>query len=146
MAFFDIALPYFDILLPFFFVLAIVYGALEISSVFTNRGVKAIISVVLAFFAISSPAAIGFILFLIPYATIFFIAFFFLGFVLSVFKAKGGGERDYALVIIGAALLLLFISSEEYLDIINIQDENFIGTIVFLIIMLILLAAYKIKD
>lgn len=135
----------FNLLLPFFFMLAIVYGALEISKVFENKGVKAIIAVVIAFFSISSPAIIELVIFFLPYAALFFIAFFFLGFVMSFFKDGKGGKKDYVLIIIVLGLLLLFISSEEYQDIINIQDQNFIGMVVLLVVVLILYAAYRIE-
>ena len=134
-------------LLPFLFILAIVYGALEISKVFENKGVKAIISVVMAFFAMLSPGVTELVLFIIPYATMFFIAFFFLGFVLSFFKSEGkggSGGKDYTLIIIVLGLFLLFISS-DYQDIVDIQDDNFVAMIVLLVIALIFLAAYRIK-
>ena len=134
-------------LLPFFFILAIVYGALEVSKVFENKGAKAIIALVMAFFAMLSPGVTEFILFIIPYATMFFIAFFFLGFVLSFFKSEGkdgSGGKDYTLIIIVLGLFLLFITS-DYQDIVDIQDDNFVAMIVLLVIALIFLAAYRIK-
>ena len=42
-------------ILPFFFTLALVYGSLEISKTFQNKGVKAIIAVVIAIFAATFP-------------------------------------------------------------------------------------------
>lgn len=138
-------MPLIDIptLLPFLFILAVVYGALEFSDVFKNRGVKVIIAVVLAFFAASSAEAIVFINFILPYAAFFFVAFFFLAFVLSFFKGDKKGEKDYIPLIVILALIVIFLGSSEGLNIINIQDQNFLGMIVLLVIALLLYAGYK---
>ena len=133
-----------NVILPFFFVLAIVYGALEVSKVFQNKGVKAIIALVIAFFASTSPPAVEFIFFILPYAAMFFVVFFFVGFLLSFFKDKG--EKDYALIMVILALVLIFISGQDNLKFINLQDQNFVGMIVLLVIALILYSAYNLKS
>ena len=131
-------------ILPFFFVLAIVYGSLEVSGIFGNRGVKVIISLVIAFFSALTPFVSELVIFVIPYAAVFFIAFFFLGFVLSFFKGKGGkGEKDYSMLLVILALLLIFLSSGENFGIFSLEDENFVGMVVLLVIALVIFAGYK---
>ena len=134
-----------NFILPFFFILAIVYGSLEVSKVFQNKGVKAIIALVIAIFAASSPVAVEFILFILPYATIFFVVFFLFGFVASYFKQKEGEEKDFTVIAAVLAIVLLFLASQESMEFISIEDSNFVGMIVLLVIALILYAVYKIK-
>jgi hypothetical protein len=141
MVFLDLGL-----MLPFFFVLAIVYGSLEVSGVFRNRGVKGIVAVVVAFFSISSPAVVGFVNFLLPYAAMFFIAFFFLGLLFSFFRGKGEGKKDggnFALLAVILALALIFLSNQENLRIISLGDRNFVGMAALLVIVLVLYSAYQ---
>ncbi|MBI4020993.1 MAG: hypothetical protein HY369_02010 [Candidatus Aenigmarchaeota archaeon] len=128
--------------LPFFLVLALVYGSLEVSGTFKNRGVKAILSVVLAFFAITTPAIVEFITAVMPYAAFFFIAFFFLGFVLSFFKEGEKGKKDYTLIAVVLVLVLVFLASDKGLDIFT-WDDSFLAMVVLLAIAMILYAAYK---
>lgn len=132
-----------NFILPFFFVLAIVYGGMEVSKVFSNKGVKAIIAVVIAFFASSSPEAVAIIFYILPYAAIFFIAFFFLGFILSLFK---GEKKDVTLIVVALALILIFLAAQNSLEIINLQDQNFLAMIVLLVIALLLYGGYKIRS
>jgi len=133
-----------NIMLPFFFVLAIVYGALEVSGVFKNKGVKGIIALVIAFFSVSSPAVVEIINSLLPYAALFFIVFFFLGFAVSALKGKDKERKiDFGLLVAVLALVLIFLSNQQNIGIINIQDQNFIGMLVLLVIAAIVYAAYK---
>lgn len=129
-------------LLSFFFVLAVVYGALEVSSVFKNNAVKAIIALVVSFFAASSQEAVNLISAILPYAIMLFIVFFFIGFVLKFFKKGEGGkeEVDYTLLIVILALGLIFVSTENsFMKI----DQNMLGVGVAVIIALLFYAAYK---
>ncbi|NIO19277.1 MAG: hypothetical protein GTN76_00645 [Candidatus Aenigmarchaeota archaeon] len=97
-----------DFLIPFFFIFAIIYGGLEISGVFKNRAVKAIIAVALGFFAISNADVIAFIHQVLPYAAIFFVVVFFIGFIAKPFRGKGGeGRRDPFLLLVVLGLLLI---------------------------------------
>ena len=136
-------IPDLTTMLPFFLVLAIVYGALEVSKVFQNKGVKAIIAVVIAFFSISSPAVVEFLFSILPYAALFFIAFFFLGFISSFLKGKEGEKKDVGLVLVVLALVLIFLASQQ--NIIAIGDQNLVGVIVLLVVVLILYAGYQAK-
>ncbi len=133
-------IDYISVLIPFFFVFAIVYGALEFSGVFKNKRVNLIIACVMGFFAISNPAITGFITGMLPYAVIFFVVFFFLGFLFSVFRRKGQGKPDYTLLMIIAALCLIFFSGENE---ILLPAEELIPWIVLGTILLIFLAVYK---
>ncbi len=97
-----------DFLIPFFFIFAIIYGALEVSGVFRNKAVKAIIAVALGFFAISNADVVSFIHQVLPFAAIFFIVVFFIGFIAKPFRGKGGGgERDPLLLLVVLGLLLI---------------------------------------
>ena len=131
--------------LPFFFILAIVYGALEVSGVFKNKAVIAIISLVIAFFTISSDAAVSFIYDVLPFAIIVFIIVFLLGFIFSLFK---GEKKDYSLFAVVCALGIVFVANQGY-DMINaiipasIGAENFIAIVGVIFIVVIFYAVYK---
>jgi len=136
----------FSLFLPFFFVLAVVYGSLQFSGIFQNKAVMAIISVVIGFFAMSSETVVNFIMQLFVPATVFFIIFFFIGFVYSVFKKTG--ERDYTLFSISLGLMLLFFlnmgNSFEQTNFMGLQiTQNFIAIMGFIFMILIFYAAYK---
>ena len=107
--------------LPFVFVFAVAYGALEVSGVFSrekvegnqkikvpNRRVNGLISLVLAFFAVTSDTVTNFIFQILPYATVLFVVVFFVAFLFAPFKKKEGEKRDYYLIIMVAALLIIF--------------------------------------
>ena len=133
---------YAEFLIPFFFTLAIVYGALEVSDVCKNKRVILLISIVLGFFSISNPMVVNFINSIIPYAVILFVAFFFLGFLLSFFKKKDK-KPDYSLLIIIAGLALIFLSTDNgILDQLSIPADSIVPWVVLVIILLIFLAAY----
>ena len=98
-----------DFAIPFFFIFAIIYGALEVSGVFKNKAVKAIIAVALAFFAVSNADVVLFIHQVLPFATVFFVVVFFIGFIAKPFRGKGGEEkkRDPFLLLVVLGLLLI---------------------------------------
>ncbi len=132
--------------MPFLFILAIVYGALEMSGVFRNKAVNAIIAIVISFFAISSSQFIEFIYSILPYAAILFVVVFFLGFITSPFRGKGREKKgmDYTLLAVVAGLVLIFLANQP--GILNLQDSNLITLIGFIIIIIIFYAAYKQKE
>ena len=132
--------------MPFLFILAIVYGALEMSGVFKNKAVNAIIAIVISFFAISSSQFIEFIYSILPYAAILFVVVFFLGFITSPFRGKGREKKgmDYTLLAVVAGLVLIFLANQP--GILNLQDSNLITLIGFIIIIVIFYAAYKQKE
>ncbi len=131
---------------PFFFVLAVTYGALEVSGVFKNNRVNAIIALALSFFAISSPSFIGFVNAILPYAAMLFIAFFLLSFVLKAFSGKGG-ERDWTLIIIILILAAVFITNYGYdwlqSNFMIPDSDNFIALAGLGLIAVVFYAAYQ---
>jgi hypothetical protein len=135
-----------DTLLPFFFILAIVWGALEVSDVFRNKAVKAIISLVIAFFAVSSGEVMAFLNQMFPFAILFFIAAFFLAFLLKPFR--GGDKKiDYTLLVIVLVLVLLFLAGQEHSLLQNFlpgwDAENVLYGIGIVFVLLILFSVYK---
>jgi hypothetical protein len=144
----------FTLLIPFFFVLAVVYGSLEVSKVFESRGVKGIISLVIALFAITAPGLAAFIYQILPYAAAIFIVFFFVGFVMSFFReGEKGGKKDLTLPVIIAGLVLVFAAGQGA-DILSrwlpsmsfIGNQNFIVAIIIIVILMVLYATYKAKS
>ena len=97
-------------LIPFLFVLAIVFGTLEQANVFRNRGVNFIVAAAISFFAISNTAFTNLLWSQFGNITVFFIAMFFIIFILEAFgvrkrhpdEAPGG-----ALVVTGGILFVL---------------------------------------
>ena len=129
-------------LLPFMLVLAVVYGAMETARIFRNRAVKSIISVVVAFFAISSTYVVEMINSYLPYAAIFFIAVFVLGFAK---RSLGGKGRDNTLIIIIMALVLLLMASYAQAGGGLYEYTEFLWFFGVIVVIAILYAAYKMK-
>ena len=97
-----------DFFLAFIFVLAIVYGALDITKVLSKRP-SLLIAAVMALFAASNETSAAFVKSVFPFAVIFFIVIFFLAFISSLFKK--GGEKDFDLIAILLALVLLALAA-----------------------------------
>ena len=101
--------------IPFIFVLGVIYGSLEVSHVFKNRGVNFLIAVAFSFMAMTNYAVIGFINQLIPYATILFIIIFGIMFLKrTVFAGIGGGsggKEDYSLPLIILMFIFIFLAN-----------------------------------
>ncbi len=130
--------------IPFFFMLAVVFGALEVGGVFQNRGVKIVISLAIAFFAATFEPAVGFIFGILPYATIFFIIVFFIGFVKKIFTKEGGAKDWTIIAVILILFLILLISAEELTGIsFGEQATIFIYAIGLIVILMIFYAAYQ---
>ncbi len=143
------ALELMTFVLPFVFVLALVYGALEVASIFRNRMVNAIIAIVIAFFAISNAGISEIIISIMPWAALLFIAIFFVKFVLNIFR-PGTQGRDYTLVLAMLVLLGAFMVShgteliQDWLPAGSpISEENFMIIIGVIVILGIILAAYN---
>ena len=140
-----------QLMIPFLFMLAVVYGALDVSGVFRNRRVNALIALVFALFALTYAPAAEFITQIMPMATILFIILFFIGFVMKM-AGKGlkqGEKRDFTLLIIIAGLILLVLATQGAGFIQNLmpgyqdQGNNIIAIVAVLFIGVILLAAIK---
>ena len=137
----------FTIGIPFFFILAVVFGALEFSGVFKNKGIKFIIAIAIAFLGISNASFIQAINTYMPYAAMFFIVFFFIGFIMKFFKGKGG-NRDWPLIIIVVGLILILLvgmqgNLEPLFKNFPINYENFLIIMAVVLFLVALFAAYK---
>lgn len=140
------ALDAFTIGIPFLFMLAIVYGAMEVSGVFKKQAVKVIIALVIAIFAATYEPAVTLIFQILPFATLFFIGAFFLGFVASLFKEGRGGGKDWTLLILVFGLFLVLLTQFEdvlQLNIYGIDGQTLLLGVGIIIILMILYAAYK---
>jgi len=139
-------------LIPFLFVLAVVFGAVNASNVFRNRGVNLLVSVALAFFAASNTSFISFLWSQFGSISIFFIAMFFIIFTLEAFGVRKGqhgkDSSSDALIINGAILFLLFsigylyIGSFPSLPIIG-GGQNLLLLLFIVFIIVIFWFAYK---
>ena len=142
---------------PFFLIFAIVYGALEVSGVFSrqegekkipNKRVNAIIALVIGFFGITSEEVVALTYMFMPYVAVLFIVVFLLSFIMSPFRRKDE-PKDYSLIAIIAALVILFLASQGQQMIIDlfpslgISGENFFAVAGLLIIIVIFYASYQ---
>ncbi len=138
-----------SLMVPFLFMLAIVYGALDVSGVFKNKRVNALIALVFAFFTLTYAPAIEFINSVMPFAIMFFVVFFFLGFVIKI--AKKGVDKDYNLLIIILGLVLLLFATQgpgfisSFAPGFEGQASNIMVISAVVFIGVILLAAYKLS-
>jgi hypothetical protein len=141
-------------IIPFMFMLAIVYGALDVSGVFKNRRVNALIAAVFALFTLTYAPAAEFITGVMPFAIIFFVVFFFLGFVIKIAK-KGvedeKGNKDFTLLIIILGLVLLLFATQgpgiinSFLPGFEEQASNIMVAAAVVFIGVILMAAYRLS-
>jgi glucan phosphoethanolaminetransferase (alkaline phosphatase superfamily) len=137
-----------EIILPFFLVLAIVYGALEISKVFTNKGVKAIIAVVFAFFTIMNSQVIAFINSILPYAAMIFVVIFIAWILLKPLRG-GSGRKGMDPVLIVVILVLVFVllarmQATDYLPENSIlANSNLLWIVGILVVAVVLWKVYK---
>lgn len=134
------------LIIPFVFLTAIVFGALDVSGVFKNKRVNALIAVVFGLFTLTYQPATEFIMQIMPLALVFFVGFFFVGFVIKL--ARKGADKDYTLLIIIAALVVLILATQGTSLLANVpgyQDNgNTILTAAGLVFIgVILLAAYR---
>lgn len=150
-----ITLPMLDtqFLIPFLFMLAIVFGALRVSGLFKgNPGVNLLISFVLALFSATYAPFTTFLWTYLPDITWFFIAMFFLLFILEIFGIRRPGKKsEYMTDMIIYAILLLILFSVGFLILqtypISIPfiggGENAILLVGVILILGIFWAAYK---
>lgn len=138
--------------IPFFFLLAVVYGALGISGVFKNRAVNLIIALAIAFFGMTYQPFITWLYVVMPYAIALFIAVFFIGFVVKLFKGKKGGKKDYTLILIVIGLfLILFVRFGEDIEDwtatlgMPITYESLVGIVCIVVLIAFFYGAYKLS-
>jgi len=132
-----------EYLLPFMLVIAVVYGGLESVQMFRNRAIKTIIAVVVGFFALTNYQIVQTINSFLPYAAIFFVLVFGLGFARKALSGDGG--RDNTMLIIVIALVLLFIASLTLYGGNLYQYNEFLWLIGIIAVAAIFYAAYKMK-
>ncbi len=144
-----------ETIIPFVFVFAIVYGGMEFAAVIRNKKVSLIISLCFAFFAITNQAVINFINQVLPYAAVFFVIVFFIGFIKKPFKRKEGeGANPVLLIIVLGLILLLFVQfgsdSSPFYNTIQgsiLGNESLIMIIGFVIVVVMFYYAFfKIKN
>lgn len=134
--------------IPFFFLLAIVYGGLQISKLFDNKAANMLIAIAIAMFGALTPEVSAFIYQVLPVASIFFVVFFFIGFVWKFFDSKK--EKDYTLGIVVMGLLMLLgaglYQAGSPFPLGDILSENLMVGIAIIFIIAIFYAAYKQKS
>lgn len=141
-------------IIPFLFMLAIVYGALDIGGVFKNKRVNAVIAAVFALFTLTYAPAAEFINQIMPLAIIFFVVFFFVGFIVKA-ATKGlsdeTGKKDFNLLIIILGLVLLLFATQgpevigRFLPGFEEQASNIMVLSAVVFIGVIFMAAYRIS-
>ncbi len=130
--------------IPFFFMLAIVYGALEMTEIFKNKGVKAILATAVAAISITNSGLVEGINFYLPYAAGFFIVVFFIRFLQKGFKDK----KDWTLVtiVLGLALLIFVHQGESFRSLLDkgpLGYDNMIILIAIVFMIIMFYSAYK---
>jgi len=133
-------------MIPFLFILAVVYGALDYANVFKKNSVKGLVSLAIAFFALTSEFVIDFIYGILPYAVILFVVVFFLAFIARLVSGKKR-QIDWSLAMIIIILVLIFLASYgEDLVIAflpSVDVTEFMYAIGLILILLIFYAVYK---
>jgi hypothetical protein len=131
-------------LIPFLFVLAIVFGVLELTKVFRNRGVNFLVALAIAFFTISNAAFINMLWSYFGSITTFFIIMFFIAFVFEVFGLRRGQRQPTSSIIINGGILFILLSI-GFLYASYIPELPFVGggqNLVFLFIIIFILVIF----
>lgn len=139
-------------LIPFIFVLAIIFGSLELTRIFRNKGANFLIALAIAFFTVSNAAFVDALWSSFGLITAFFIILFFIAFILEIFglrKPTQPGRGEGGLIIIGLIILLLLSFGFMYsrllpsLPIIG-GGPNLISLFVIIFILVMFWVAFKI--
>lgn len=140
-----------NFVIPFLFVLAVVFGVLRISKAFKgNAAVEVIISLVIAFFSATFPPFTSMLFSILPTITLFFIAMFFIVFVLEIVGVRGkkAGDNIMNLIIYGILILILFVIVANHSNLIPnlgiISPDDLVLGIGLIFVISIFMAAYKI--
>jgi len=139
-------------LIPFLFVLAVIFGILEITHVFRNRGVNFLIALAISFFSVTNASFVAFLWSQFGNITVFFIVMFFIAFLLEVFGLRrpvpGKSRSEEAMIIVGVFLLLIMIFGFMYaksipeLPIIG-SGTNFVILAAIIFILILFWIAFK---
>jgi len=139
-----------NFIIPFLFVLAVVFGVLRISKAFRgNAAVEVIISLVIAFFSATYSPFTSMLFNILPSITMFFIAMFFIVFVLEIVGVRGRREKDNVtnLIIYGILILVLFTIVASHSELIPnlgiISADDLVLGIGIIFILSIFWAAFK---
>jgi len=97
-------------LIPFLFVLAIVFGVLEVTKIFKNRGVNFLVALAIAFFTITNTAFVNALWSYFGIITSFFIILFFVAFILEVFGLRKGQHQPASAIIVYGAILFILLT------------------------------------
>ena len=140
-----------NFIIPFLFVLAVVFGVLRISKAFKgNAAVEVIISLVIAFFSATFPPFTATLFNILPSITMFFIAMFFLVFILEIIgvRGKGRGEPVTNIIIYGILILVLFTIVASHSELIPnlgiISQDDLVLGVGLIFVIAIFWAAFKI--
>ena len=140
-----------NFVIPFLFVLAVVFGVLRISKAFKgNAAVEVIISLVIAFFSATYSPFTSMLFNILPSITMFFIAMFFIVFILEIVgvRGKGKGEPVTNLIIYGILILVLFTIVASHSELIPnlgiISQDDLVLGVGLIFILSIFWAAFKI--
>jgi len=140
-----------NFIIPFLFVLAVVFGVLRISKAFKgNAAVEVIISLVIAFFSATYSPFTSMLFNILPSITMFFIAMFFIVFVLEIVgvRGRGRGEPVTNIIIYGILILVLFTIVASHSELIPnlgiISPDDLVLGIGLIFVISIFWAAYKI--
>jgi len=137
---------------PFLFVFAVVFGVLQLVNIFKNKSVNAVISLAIAFFASSNAIFTSTLLSQMGNITTFFIAMFFIAFIMELFGFRRPADRrEYQdrLIIQGGILFILlatavlFVNQIPTLPFIG-EGSNLLLLIGIIFILAVFWAAYKI--
>ncbi|MFZ3077552.1 MAG: hypothetical protein WA139_03795 [Candidatus Aenigmatarchaeota archaeon] len=140
-----------NFIIPFLFVLAVVFGVLRISKAFKgNAAVEVIISLVIAFFSATYSPFTSMLFNILPSITMFFIAMFFIVFVLEIVGVRGnrGGNYVTNLIIYGILILVLFTIVASHSELIPnlgiISPDDLVLGVGLIFVISIFWAAFKI--
>ena len=144
--------PTMQFIIPFLFILAIVFGVLQLVNVFKNKAVNVVIALTIAFFASSYGPFTSLLWSQFGNITIFFIAMFFIAFIMQIFGFKRPKDpREYAspMMLHGGILFVLLAIGFAYSDLLPTLPfigggENILLLIGIVFILVIFWGAFKI--
>ena len=127
-----------SVLIPFLFVFAIVFGVLEVSKVFKNKAIMAIIAFVIAFFAVSNVGFLALLNTFLPVLIWIFVGLFILVFIFRLLGRETGRDRTMTTIAAGI-IMMLFVLFGAFLipevPIIGKQNLLIITGLFFLILI-----------
>ena len=132
-------------LIPFLFVLAIIFGVLELTKIFQNRGVNFLVALAIAFFTITNTAFVDMLWSYFGGITTLFIIMFFIAFIFEVFGLRKPGQHQPTSSIIINGGILFILLSIGFLYANQIPELPFLGggqNLIFLFIIIFILVIF----